>query len=526
MNTTFQQVGALYPKRSAFDLSYSKLFDCDMGQLIPVMCDEVVPGDHFTISNEIVLRMQPMLAPILSEINITTHYFFVPYRILWDNFEDFITGGVDGNFEGSPPTLLDFMEKFPSEKGSILDYFGFPIGANITMTPDNAPSSFPVSAYNKIYNEFYRDQNLIEEIDEQNTEVLYRAWDKDYFTSALPWVQRGTVPALPVNTFIDGSFVTNINTSVSASTGIGANGTFTLGGKNFRTQSGAWGTTTSGDAQNVQYSGGLYASTSVNAQSTANTDAELVALSTAFNVADLRLAFQISRWQERNARAGSRYTEFLHAHFGVFPRDDRLQRPEYIGGSKSPVIISEVLQTSSTDETSPQGNMAGHGISVDRMFVGKYFVKEFGLIMGLMSITPKPSYNPQGVHRQWLRRTRFDYYFREFANLSEQAITNAEIYVQGNEQDRKVFGFQGRFDELRVKNNMVANNMRDIFDYWHPSRKFDDQPLLNQSFIECKPSKRIFAVQNEPGLIIHYANKIKAIRPMPVIGEPGMVDHF
>lgn len=277
---------------------------------------------------------------------------------------------------------------------------------------------------------------------------------------------------------------------------------------------------------NMQYTSGLGVTST--ASSTATFDGEFEAESTAFNVADLRLAFQISRWQERNARAGVRYTEFLHAHFGVSPRDDRLNRPEYIGGTKSPIIISEVLQTSSTDQTSPQGNLAGHGITADSTRIGKYFVHEYGLIMGILSVLPRPSYIPQGIPRQWTRKTRFDYYFREFANLSEQAVLNQEIFVQGTADDAKVFGFQGRFNEMRDKQNLVANNMRDYFDFWHLSRKFANAPLLNGSFVECNPdsTKRIFAVQDEPGLIVHYANRVKAVRPMPILGEPGYIDHF
>ena len=246
-----------------------------------------------------------------------------------------------------------------------------------------------------------------------------------------------------------------------------------------------------------------------------------------FDVNDLRLAFQIQKWMERNARAGVRYTEFLQAHFGVYPRDERLQRPEYIGGTKNPVIVSEVLQTSSTDATSPQGNMAGHGINVQQGYVGKYHVKEYGLIMGLMSIMPKPAYM-QGINRQWLRETRYDFYFPEFANLSEQAIMTAEIYnVPGTPAvtARSVFGFQGRYDEMRVKQNLITGDFRDTFNYWHLGREFANVPLLNDSFLQCNPTKRYLAVQNEPAFLCNFGNVIKAFRPLPVIAEPGFIDH-
>ena len=244
-----------------------------------------------------------------------------------------------------------------------------------------------------------------------------------------------------------------------------------------------------------------------------------------FDVADLRQVVQIKNgWNV--ARGGVRYTEFLRSMFGVSPRDDRLQRPEYFGGSKSPVIVSEVLQTSSTDATTPQANMAGHGISVQHQYAGKYHCQEYGLVMGLLSILPKPMYQ-QGINRQWLRPTRYDYYFREFANLSEQAIERSEIYYAATEASNKtLFGFQGRYNEMRQKDNMVVGEMRSTFDYWHLGREFSSAPALNETFITCVPRKDIFAVPSVPGFLINWGNRIKALRPMPVEPVPGLMDHF
>lgn len=533
-NKQFRTVRALKPSRSAMDLSYSKILDCDMGKLIPVFCDEVVPGDTVKMSNSLVVRLQPLLAPILHDISITTHYFFCPYRLMWDQWEDFISGGKEGDFTGTPPLCSDFLDDFNQPKHSIWDYLGLPIG-NIPMNIDNAPTSWPIYAYNWVYNEFYRDQNLQDEVELSNIYTLRRAWTKDYFTSSLPFIQRGTIPALPVVTEVEGEFDTDVDTQVStllsSSDYFGFKDTAdkVTGISPF---SGGWGINelfgpsgASGPYSGpLSYFGGIRATNT--AASVANTTGDLNAISTAFNVNDVRLAFQISKWQERNARTGVRHTEFLHAHFGVSPRDDRLQRPEYIGGTKSPVIISEVLQTSSSDTESPQGNLAGHGISVDQTYIGKYRVEEFGLIIGIMSIMPKPSYMSQGVPRQWRRLTRFDHYFREFANLSEQAILNSEIFVTGTPADNGVFGFQGRYDEMRVKNNMAVGNMRDTFAYWHLSRSFDNLPRLNKDFIECNPDPRIFAVPSEPGFIVNYSTNCLALRPMPFIAEPGMIDHF
>lgn len=501
MNKTFRFVAGNRPGRSVFNLSYEKKFTCDMGQLIPVMADEVVPGDIFEMGNETVIRFQPMIAPILHEINVYTHYFFVPYRLLWDDWEDFITGGVDGEFTATPPTWEVTGVDGDNAIGSLWDYFGFPTG----VVPAGAyPLDFPRRAYNFVFNEFYRDETLVTEVALDNEVVLNRAWEKDYFTSSLPFQQRGTAPALPISGTSSAVWDTS---SFQTSGPAGSSVSFT--------------SATTGNP--VLYN--TAANGSTNALDMFNDNVVDLSSATTFNVADLRLAFQIQRWLERNARAGARYTEFLHSHFAVSPRDDRLQRPEYIGGSKAPVVISEVLQTSSTDATTPQGNLAGHGITVNRQFAGKYRAQEYGMILGIMSVMPRSAYQ-QGIDRQWLRRTKYDFYFPEFAHLSEQAIENAEIYATGvDTENQDIFGYQGRYDEMRVKRNMVAGQMRDTLDYWHLGRQFAAAPALNEDFITCNPSKRIFAVQDEPGLVVNFANVIKAIRPLPTLATPGLIDH-
>nr|QJB20321.1 MAG: major capsid protein [Microvirus sp.] len=487
----FSNVGALVPERSAFDLSYSKTFTCDMGELIPVMCDEVVPGDVFKIGCESVIRFQPLIAPVLHEINQYVHYFFVPYRILWNDWENFITGGVTGNLTPSIPR----WSPTNNAVGSLWDYLGFPTGI---VPTDALPLDFPRIAYNVIFNHYYRDESLVPDVPRTNEAILNRAWEKDYFTSSLLSAQRGTPPALPVSG--TSKAVWPISAFVESETGnpIGA------------------------------YPGGVFRSQVDPSLTKAAFDNNTVDLSSAtpFSISDFRLAFQIQRWLERNNRAGARYTEFLKAHFGVSPRDERLHRPEYIGGTKSPIIVSEVLQTSSTDGTSPQGHLAGHGISVNADFCGKYHATEYGLIMGIMSVMPRTMYQ-QGINRQWLRRTKYDFYFREFANLSEQAVERAEIYATaGSTENRTVFGYAGRYDEMRVKNNMVCGDMRQTFAYWHLGRMFSSAPALNETFIKCVPRKDIFAVPSVDGLIVSFGNKIHALRPMPVIAEPGMIDHY
>lgn len=477
-----------------------------MAQLIPVMCDEVVPGDFFEMGNEAVIRFQPLVAPVLHEINMYVHYFFVPYRLLWDNatpdnWETFISGGIDGDELPTIPT----WEPTDTTEGSLWDYMGFPTG----IDPDGAyPIDFPRRAYNLVYNEFYRDETLVNEVALTNELILSRAWEKDYFTSALTAQQRGTAPALPIS----GSSFADFTNAVGGTQGYGDSISLILD------QTGTPAHNT------IQTQAGYY---NANVLAALNKNEVDLSSATTFDIADLRLAFQIQKWMERNARAGVRYTEFLKAHFGVSPNDDRLQRPEYIGGSKSPVIISEVLQTSSTDVTSPQGNLAGHGLTISQAYCGKYHAKEFGLIIGIMSVMPRSAYS-QGINKQWLKATKYDFYFPEFANLSEQAITNAEICASAAAaHNTGIFGYQGRYDELRTKQNQICGQMRTSYDYWHLGRQFNPAlpPALNGTFITCDPRKDIFAVPTEPGLIVSFGNIIKAFRPVPLSAEPGLLDH-
>nr|WAE43619.1 MAG: major capsid protein [Microviridae sp.] len=506
-NNVFSRVAGVRPGKSVFDLSYSKLLTCDMGQLVPVMCDEVVPGDIFEIANEMVIRFQPMVAPILHEINAYVHYFFCPYRLLWPNtsgngWEDFITGGITGN---DAPTLPVWSPTLNAE-GSLWDFLGFPTG----VVPLGAlPCAFPLYAYNLVYNQFYADETLITPVLLTDEAVKLRAWTKDYFTSALPWQQRGTAPALPISGTTHAVWPAGDFGSPSNPVNVAANGT---------------------TAQKVFGYNPNNAQIDANLLSVFNDNTVDLSTATTFNVAQLRLAFQTQKWLERNARAGARYTEFLQAHYGVSPRDERLQRCEYIGGSKYPVIISEVLQVAPVVASgTPMGTLYGHGLTVGKGFAAKYRAEEFGLIIGIMSIMPKPMYQ-QGINKQWLKTTHLDFYSPEFAHLSERAIIQAEIYADGVSADNLTpFGYQGMWDELRVKNNMVCGQMRSEYDYWHLGRIFGSAPLLNQSFIQCNgpdPSmKRPFAVQNVPEMIVHFGNKIRAIRPVPLDPDPGLIDH-
>lgn len=538
----YQKVKNLKPSRSLFDLSHEVLFSGDMGKLYPVCAMEMSPGDTFHIANESVCRMQPLNAPILHEVSLYTHYFFIPYRILWDEWTKFITGGEDGAFGGN-----NRSEELPSEVspelprwrpidnsiGSLWDYFGLPTG----VVPEGAlPVDFLRRAYNRVWNEYYRDENLQEEVAETNETILYRNWKKDYFTSALENQQRGVAPAMPLSGFgfTDHIYSTNrfnINTgsnrcSYTFDTSIDST-MFEQACLNngFTSESAAITNVTVVyyDVETRTVTVNLTSSMQINNFALTLMVTHLSGSSS--DIKDLRVAFNIQRWLELANRGGVRYTEFLRSFFGVSPRDDRLQRPEYIGGTKSPIIISEVLQTSSTDsEPTPQGNMAGHGISASRTYVGSYTAVEYGLCLGLLSVMPTAKYQ-QGINRQWLRRTKFDFLFPQFTNLSEQAIEGAEVYAVNGDatENRKVWGYNEVYDELRAMPSKICGKMRSVFNYWHLARIFDSKPALNSDFIKCNPSKRIFAVPSEDGFIFNVSNIVRAVRPLPKYGTPGGV---
>lgn len=535
--SVFSKVGGAKPSRTRFNLSYNKLYDTYIGQIVPVCCDEMVPGDSFKISAQAVIRLNPTIAPIMQQLDFYSYYFFVPYRLLWDKWEKYITGGDNGNDSSVLPTIQGSSSSLATltpVKYSLVDYLGImqpSIAYSKSTSPDKptTPMDMPLRAFELIWNEYFRDENLDEnmpykypfdssldqltsdEVNALSTSVMpYVCWGKDYFTSALPWQQRGTAPALPIS----GSTQTIFNADF---VGVKADHQVIALGRYDDTHPFTLADSTLASSENNQLKSALE-----------NNTVDLSDAST-FDVSDLRLAFQLQKWLERNARGGVRYTEFLKSQYGVSPRDDRMQRPEYIGGFKQPIIVSEVLQTSQTTADSPQGNLAGKGISVGGSYVGKYYSSEFGLVMGLAFIRPKTSYQ-NGCDRQWLRKSRYDFYNPLFANLSEQAILRGEIFQSGTASDYDetlVNGFTGRYNEMRKKSSIITSDFRDTYDYWHMGRKFATAPNLNSAFIHMNQNDciRDFAVQNEPTCLVDYANIIDALRPMPYIAEPGLIDH-
>ncbi len=527
--------------RSVFDLSHVKRFTCDMGQLIPVYFDECVPGDTRKIGMQCVTRFQPLVAPILDSVDLSVHYFFVPTRLLMDKEEDwntFLTGGKDGTDESvhlpawffedtNPDTVRPFSTGVAYGKYSLWDYFGLPLSSDSShgSTPYYNFVNFghvnglAERAYNLVWNNFYRDLNLVDEVPSANPCILYRAWKKDYFTSALPWQQRGIAPALPLSgqAPLTGTLFVNYPKFLMAS---GAQ-QLVFDGTN----------AVKGDSNLTGKPDKIFGE--ITGGSSAYVDLTNAAT---FDVATLRQCVQIQRWLELNARGGVRYTEFLRSHFGISPKDEVLGRPQYIGGTKSSIVISEVLQTSrtvdstETEKGSPLGRLAGHGLGASSDYICTYTAKEFGYIIGIASWMPKPSYQ-QGINKIFSRRTKYDFYFPEFAHLSEQAVTNGEIFATGTEKDSEIFGYQGAYNEMRYTPSFNCADMRDTFSYWHLGRIFDSAPKLNAGFLTTNPAydggirKDIFASPNEPGLIVQFANIVKAIRPLPVYGTPGFVDH-
>lgn len=545
MNKVFKKVGALHPSVNRFNLSFDRTFDADFGELIPILGEELVPGESIRVHLESVIRMQPTVAPILHEIDVFTHFFFVPNRLLMDDkdhgWELFLTGGVSGDESISLP-LWNLRQREGdlynvSDKYSLSDYFDIPTG--VAIPDEDVPIGFLQRSYNLIYNEYYRDQNYMDEVDLTNNLILNRCWEKDYFTSALPMQQRGTAPAFPISGVLPVNFETlrsplKMTNSYSNPSQIGLVGGTDSNPTVYRMIQelnlfGRGSELILDGVSRTRESGGSSLNTDVDLESSAVSASIDLQDAITFDVSDMRFAFQVQKWMERNMRAGVRYTEFLKAHFGVSPTDSRLQRPEYVGGCKSHVVISEVAQTSATDSTSPQGNLAGRGLVADFNKITKFVAPEYGYLVGIMSIMPKAKYF-QGLDMKFSRKSRFDWLMPEFVNLSEQPVLNKEIFLgPDTAENNGNFGYQGIYNEMRSHQSKVNGALRDTLDYWHLGRKFSNLPVLNADFLECDATKdglkRIFAVQDEKGFICNFGFHIRALLPLPVVAEPGLIDH-
>lgn len=549
-----------------FNLSHSRLFTADPFYLYPVMVEDCIPGDRWTISNEMLVRNNPMASPIMHEQDVYVHYFFVPYRLLWKDWEAFFEGGKDGRFVGSIPSVSDIITNASNsffQAGGLFEYLYNQSVQSFSSELYQMPNFFPLKAYIMIWNEYYRDRNVmphvnlninLNETDEGrsgydnllitqgewqnigycNDRMFFkRCWRKDYFTSSLPWQQRGTVPSFD----LFGTAALTLGQTTVTSGGSGSD-------------PGAIGyayinriTPLPGLTLGIHDHGGSPAVAASNALANASSLRELLAGATIdlsggqlnADVHDMRTAFQITRLLELSARGGGRYNELLKSIYPAHPRDDRLQRPEYIGGNKVPVVVNEVLQTaeSATSGESGVGSMYGHGVTANREYIAKYRVQEHGVILGLFSVIPKAVYS-QGIDRQWMKTSRWDYYYPQFMNLSEQAIYTHELFATGSKPVDNVFGYQSRYDEYRFRRNTVHGLFKTDFYYWHMARRFSTPPTLNTSFLipsegeindPVNGLKRVLQVPSEPMYLVHFGCNNTAVRPLPFMAIPGYVDH-
>ena len=591
-NGIFDSIKLGKGKRNSFDLSHEVKLSCNMGNLVPILCEPVLPDDTFKVDSEVMMRWAPMIAPLMHNVDVYVHYFFVPNRLVWDKWRDFITGGEDGKDSPSYPRVK--VNSFNLLSVGLADYLGFPTVESMVDARSGAYfDALPFRAYNLIWNEFYRDQNLQPEIDimkdvsgihdvrayeseygggtatynegqavERFFALNNRAWEKDYFTSALPWTQRGETVRLPLTGEIDITAVQDavdpevtVNSvevvGVSAGTtpptpqgNIEAGTQVGTGESNLMVNTDRYaGTNPDGSSKYLKLGAKLNGTADIEGIASNLRGVAESAQSTTIN--ELRRSYALQRWLERNAFGGARYIEQILAHFGVKSSDARLQRPEYLGGGKCPVRVSQVLQTSESTDSSPLGTMAGHGLAVGKTNKFKKYFEEHGYVIGIMSVIPRSSYS-QGIPRKFLKFDKLDYAWPEFAHLGEQEVMNKELYydfdqdpgsnLDNTNQDyigNRAFGYQSRYAEYKQCSSRVCGDFKTTLDFWHLGRLFSGRPNLNGNFVQVTPddSKRIWAVQElvdpETGeakpidhMWVMINHRIKALRQLPYYGTP------
>lgn len=473
----------------------------DMGELVPIGMYEVLPGDTVQQATSALVRCSPLLAPVMHPVNVRIHHWYVPHRLIWDEFEDLITAGPAGT---SLPAFPTKTLPNPTTVGSLSDYLGIPNGLNAPIV-----SALPFRAYSLIWNENYRDQDLQTELvvskasgNDTTTNVALQniCWEKDYFTSSRPWEQKGPTVTIPLGTqAIVKTNSTNLVTGAqNAAKWLPADGTAVPGARALGFAGGTgntiWGTPSPSESGNAYLS---------------NLFADLTGAS-AITVTALRQALALQRFEENRARFGSRYTEYLRS-LGVRSSDARLQRPEYLGGGKQTIQFSEVLATAETGTSVDVGDMKGHGIAAMRSNRYRRFFEEHGYVISLMSSQPKTMY-VQGIARHWNRRAKEDFWQREFEHIGQQRVLNKEVYGAAATPDG-TFGYQDRYDEYRRIENTIAGEFRTTaLDYWHMGRIFASEPALNETFVKSNPTKRNFASQSTDVLYVMARHNIQARR--------------
>ena len=513
--------------RSSFDCQSTHKTTFDAGNLVPVYVDEVLPGDTFKLNMTAFARLATPLYPIMDNMVLDSFFFFVPNRLIWSNWQKFM--GQQANPADSISYVVP-QQVSPAGGytiGSLQDYMGLPTVGQVSSGQTVSHCAFWPRAYNLIWNEWFRDENLQNSVvvdtgdgpdTVSNYTLLRRGKRKDYFTSSLPWPQKGASVSLPL-----GSTAPVKRYDTGASVRMYSNGTTTPD------TGGALATSVSPPGYLIGASGGL----SIDPNGSLYAD---LSTATAATINQLRQSFQIQKLLERDARGGTRYTEIIRAHFGVISPDARLQRPEYIGGGSTPINVNPIAQTSGTNAsgtTTPMGTLAAMGTALAHNHGFTQSFTEHGVILGLVSVRADLTYQ-QGLSRMWSRVTRYDFYFPAFATLGEQAVLNKEIYVTGTSSDNDVFGYQERWAEYRYYPSRISSLFRSTasgtIDGWHLAEKFTSLPTLSNTFIQSTPPvSRVVAVgsaANGQQFIFDSFFDVKKARPMPMYSVPGLIDHF